>query len=160
MSYLRARTAYVPDRLYTQIKLRTSSRGGCREFCSNFYGEYQWSDVCDVMLWANYKGWDSGTVSDAVSEEYKLNTNMVMPLGIHRYSYGANPEHHTAWSSAANGKPATPTAFDSFHYEEYQAYACEQYLNGFSGKSWPLFQLYGTMFDYADAVKSEGGTPD
>lgn len=144
--------------LYTQVKTIDPQRLVGAGFYVNTSGERGWTDVCDLMLSTHYRGWYGGSVSNSLAEANGDNASMAMPKAINEYGYGANPAQHVAWSNAANSKPASPNSYDSPQYEEYQAYALEQYLKQFEGVRWPVFNLQWAMFDFAVASRAEGGT--
>ncbi|MDD3951042.1 MAG: glycoside hydrolase family 2 TIM barrel-domain containing protein [Desulfobacterales bacterium] len=144
--------------LYAQVKAIDPRRLVGAGFYVNTSGERGWTDVCDIMLSTHYMGWYSGSVTGSLSDANTDNAEMAMPKAINEYGYGANPAQHVAWSAAASSKPASPNAYDSPHYEEYQAWALEQYLYQFENIQWPVFNLQWAMFDFAVASRSEGGT--
>ncbi len=144
--------------LYTQVKAIDPQRLVGAGFYVNTSGERGWTDVCDIMLSTHYMGWYSGSVTGSLSDANTDNAEMAMPKAINEYGYGANPAQHVAWSAAASSKPASPNAYASPHYEEYQAWALEKYLYQFEKIQWPVFNLQWAMFDFAVASRSEGGT--
>ena len=127
--------------LYTQVKTLDPQRLVGAGFYVNTSGERGWTDVCDIMLSTHYMGWYSGAVTSSLSDADADNAQMAMPKAINEYGYGANPAQHVAWSAAASSKPASPNSFDSSHYEEYQAWALEKYLQQFENIQWPVFNL-------------------
>ena len=144
--------------LYTQVKTLDPQRLIGAGFYVNTSGERGWTDVCDLMLSTHYMGWYGGNVGNSLSDANTDNAEMAMPKAINEYGYGANPNQHVPWSSAANSKPSSPNSYDSPQYEEYQTWALEQYLNQFKNIQWPVFNLQWAMFDFAVASRAEGGT--
>ena len=144
--------------LYTQVKTLDPQRLIGAGFYVNTSGERGWTDVCDLMLSTHYMGWYGGNVGNSLSDANADNAEMAMPKAINEYGYGANPNQHVPWSSAANSKPSAPNSYEVPQYEEYQAWALEQYLNQFKNIQWPVFNLQWAMFDFAVASRTEGGT--
>ena len=71
---------------------------------------------------------------------------------------GCGKDDHVEWSSAST-KPSDTGLNNIVPYpEEYQAYCVEQYAGSALALTWPVFNLYGAVFDYAASnVTTAGG---
>ncbi len=149
--------------LYSQVKVLDPDRlvgaGFYKDYNTTTAPERKWTDVCDIMLSTHYKGWYGDTANNNLSDANTDNAQMVMPKAINEYGFGANPDSHIEWSLASTGKPASPNAASSIHYEEYQAYGFEQYFKSFKNVLWPVFNLQWSIFDFAVSSRNEGGVP-
>ena len=152
---------YVTDELLPALRAVDSSRLVCIEMADDTaaYGPpVSWTDIGDVILERMNSGWGSGAIGDAVSEANTWNgKNTTIPMAILDWSYGANPAQHVEWSSAST-KPADTGLNNAVAYpEEYQAYCVEQYADSALALKWPVFNLYGAVFDYAASNVSAAG---
>ena len=147
---------YVTEELLPAVRDGDSSRLVCIELTGNT--ATAWTDVSDVLMERMNSGWTSGAITGIQSEADAWNgKNATIPVGFMDWSYGANPAHHVEWSSAST-KPSDTSLNNAVDYpEEYQAYCVEQYAaNGLTLK-WPIFNLYGAVFDYAASAVEAGG---
>ena len=147
---------FITNELLPALREADSTRLVCMEQAAN--DPAAWTDASDILIERMKSGWDSGSISNAVSEADTWNgKNSTLPLGLFDFSYGANPAHHVEWSSAST-KPSDTGLNNAVDYpEEYQAYCVEQYAGSALALTWPVFQLYGTVFDYAAANVSHAG---
>ncbi|MDD6336824.1 MAG: glycoside hydrolase family 2 TIM barrel-domain containing protein [Lentisphaeria bacterium] len=152
---------YITDELLPAIHAVDTSRLVCIELASIAPASgvpVSWTDVGDIIMERMNSGWGSGSIGDAVSEANTWNgRNATIPMAIMDWSYGANPAHHVEWSSASTKPSDTSTNGNADYPEEYQAYCVEQYAGSALTLNWPVFQLYGTVFDYAAANVSHAG---
>ena len=147
---------YITSELLPAVRAADSSRLVCIELASNTGSA--WTDVSDVLMEHMNSGWGSGSISNAVSEADTWNgKNSTIPVGFLDWSYGANPAHHVEWSSASTKPSDTSINNDVEYPEEYQAYCVEQYAGSALALKWPVFNLYGAVFDYAAANVSAAG---
>ena len=147
---------YITEELLPAVRAADSSRLVCIELAGSTTST--WTDTCDVLMEHMNSGWGSGSISNAVTEANNWNAkNSTLPVGFLDWSYGANPEDHVEWSSAST-KPADTGFNNAVSYpEEYQAYCVEQYTGSALALKWPVFNLYGSVFDYAAAAVNAGG---
>lgn len=153
--------AFVKDELIPAIRAVDASRLLCIEMAdtNSAYGvPVSWTDIGDIILERLNSGWGSGVIGNAVSEANTWNgRNSTVPMAILDWSYGANPEEHVEWSSAST-KPSDTSVNNAVAYpEEYQAYCVEQYTGSALALKWPVFNLYGAVFDYAASNVSAAG---
>lgn len=152
---------YITNELLPAVRSADSSRLVCIELASTNSGygiPASWTDVGDIILERMNSGWGSGSISGVASEANTWNgSNSTVPMAILDWSYGANPENHVEWSSAST-KPSDTGINNAVDYpEEYQAYCVEQYASSGLALNWPVFNLYGTVFDYAASNVSAAG---
>lgn len=147
---------YLTEELLPAISAADSSRLTCIELAGSTNAT--WTDTADILMERISSGWASGSVSDAATEANTWNgKNSTLPVGILDWSYGANPAHHVEWSSAST-KPSDTSANGNADYpEEYQAYCVEQYAGSALALHWPVFNLYGSVFDYAASEVTNAG---
>ena len=147
---------FITDELLPAVRAADSTRLVCLEQAGNTSAA--WTDVSDILLERMSSGWGSGSISNAVSEADSWNgKNSTIPVGFMDWSYGANPSDHVEWSSAST-KPSDTGLNNIVPYpEEYQAYCVEQYAASALALTWPVFNLYGTVFDYASSNVTEAG---
>ena len=153
--------AFVKDELIPAIQAVDASRLLCIEMADTTSSSgvpVSWTDIGDIILERLNSGWGSGVIGDAVSEANTWNgRNSTVPMAILDWSYGANPEEHVEWSSAST-KPSNTGINHAVAYpEEYQAYCVEQYAGSALALKWPVFNLYGAVFDYAASNVSAAG---
>ena len=148
---------YITEELLPAVRAADSARIVCLEQAGNTPAA--WTDVSDVLLERMNSGWGSGSISGAVDEADAWNgKNSTIPVGFIDWSYGANPSDHVEWSSASTKPSDTSLSNDVAYPEEYQAYCVEQYAGSALALTWPVFNLYGAVFDYAAAnVTAAGG---
>lgn len=147
--------AYIVDELLPAVEAEDTSRLFCIELVGSTPSS--WTDVGDVMMGRMDSGWMSGSISGAANEANTMNANnATLPCAILNFSYGANPATHVAWSSASTKPSDIGSSNQSAYPEEYQAYCVEQYAGSVLTLKWPVFNLYGAVFDYAGYL-NEGG---
>ena len=153
--------SYITDELLPAIHAVDTSRLVCIEMASTAQASgvpVSWTDIGDIIMERMNSGWGSGSIGDAVSEANTWNgRNATIPMAIMDWSYGANPAHHVEWSSASTKPSDTSLNGNADYPEEYQAYCVEQYAGSALALTWPVFNLYGTVFDYAAANVSHAG---
>ena len=147
---------YITEELLPAIRAADSSRIVCFEFTGNTAAA--WTDTFDVLMERMNSGWGSGSISGVLDEADAWNgKNATIPVGFMDWSYGANPSDHVEWSSAST-KPSNTGNNNAVPYpEEYQAYCVEQYATNALALKWPVFNLYGAVFDFAASAVSAGG---
>ena len=148
--------SFITGELLPAVRATDSSRLVCIEVGGSYPNT--WTDVSDVLMERMSSGWGSGSISDAVSEANTWNgKSSTLPVGFLDWSYGANPAHHVEWSNAST-KPADTSTNNAANYpEEYQAYCVEQYTASALTLKWPVFNLYGAVFDFAASNVSIAG---
>ena len=148
--------AYITDELLPAVRAADSSRLVCIELATNTAAA--WTDVADIIMEKMRYGWNEGSISNAASEANTWNgRNNTTPFAIHSYAYGANPSSHVEWSEVSGAKPSNVNDSTSVFPEEYQAYCVEQYTGSVLALKWPVFNLYGAMFDFGVASINAGG---
>jgi uncharacterized protein YjdB len=153
---------YITTELLPAVRAADPSRLVCigLPYHVNTDGTYnaEWTDVGDIIMESITSGWSNGGISGVVTEANTWNgRNSTIPMAIQDYSYGANPASHVEWSDVTNARPSDVNSSISVYPEEYQAYCVEQYTGSALALKWPVFNLYGSMFDYAVASINAGG---
>lgn len=148
---------FITEELLPAVRAADSSRLVCLEQAGNT--EAAWTDAFDILLERMNSGWGSGSISGAIDEADAWNgKNSTLPVGFIDWSYWANPADHVEWSGASTKPSDTGYSNDVPYPEEYQAYCVEQYSGSALALKWPVFNLYGSVFDYAaSGVTAAGG---